>query len=328
MRVLTGSRNRLGAIIFIIVGLILPLVFSSMPYAVLVCCYIFIYLIAVSGFDVLVGFSGQISMGHAAYYCIGAYGSAMLHKYTGLPVFFTMLMATVAATLVGTLIAWPTTKLVAHFMSLATIAFGNIVFQLVNTSPGRITGDANGFHTTYLSVFGYELNTYTRFYYFALIMVLMFMILKYNLLHSRVGRAMRAIRENDHAANGMGVNVRFYKVAAFAVSTFFAAYAGAMFAHLVRYISPDSFKQTVSVMFLTMLLFGGTSSMSGPVIGVTIVSLLNEALRPASSYKMLVYGILLLFVILVFPGGILGVMRSIKETVIQKMSAIRDLQRK
>lgn len=318
MSAFIGNRNRLGIMIFIIVGLVLPLVFSAMPYAVLVCCYILIYLIAVSGFDVLVGFSGQISMGHAAYYCIGAYGSAMLHKYTGIPVFFTMLIAAVTATLVGTLIAWPTTKLVAHFMSLATIAFGNIVFQLVNTSPGRITGDANGLHTTYLSVFGYELNTYTRFYYFALIMVLLFMLIKYNLLHSRVGRAMLAIRENDHAANGMGVNVRFYKVAAFAVSAFFAAYAGAMFAHLVRYISPDSFKQTVSVMFLTMLLFGGTASMSGPIIGVTIVSLLNEALRPASSYKMLVYGVLLLFVILIFPGGILGVMRSMKEKIIQK----------
>lgn len=319
LKTLISNKNRLGAAGLIALALLIPLCFSGFPYLILVCTYILIYLIAVSGFDVLVGFSGQMSMGHAAYYCLGAYGSALLHKYTGIPIFFTMLIAAVATTLIGTLIAWPTTKLVAHFMSLATIAFGNIVFQLANNSPGRITGNANGLHTEYLSIFGYELNTYTKFYFFALAVTLLFLLIKYHLLHSRAGRAMLAIRENDHAANGMGVNVRFYKIIAFAVSAFYTAYAGAMFAHLVCYVSPDAFKQTVSVMFLIMLLFGGMSSMLGPVIGVVIVTLLNEALRSASADKMLIYGIMLLFVILVFPGGLMSVFTGIKEKLFQKM---------
>lgn len=313
MKTLMQKKGRLGTAALAAAAASIPLLFSGYPYFVLVCNYILIYLIAVSGFDVLVGFSGQMSMGHAAYYCLGAYGSALLHKYTGLPVLLTMLIAAILTTLIGALIAWPTTKLVAHFMSLATIAFGNIVFQLANNSPGRITGNANGLHTDYLSLFGLELNTYTKFYYFALAVALVFLLVKYQLLHSRVGRAMLAIRENDHAANGMGVNVRFYKISAFAISTFYTAFAGAMYAHLVRYISPDAFKQTVSVMFLIMLLFGGMSSMVGPIIGVTVVTLLNEALRSASADKMLVYGVMLLFVILVFPGGLMSVFKNLKE---------------
>jgi branched-chain amino acid transport system permease protein len=300
------------------VGFLLPVIMMGAPYPVLVSCNTIIFLIAVSGFDVLVGFTGQISLGHAAYYCLGAYISAMLHAYVGIPVFFSMIIASVAATVIGSLIAWPTTKLVEHFMALATIAFSMIVFQLVNTSPGKITGDINGFRTVYISFFGYQIDTYIKFYYFAFSILLILLLIKYNLLNSRVGRAMLAIRENDHAANGMGVNVRFYKIAAFAVSVFFTAYAGAMFAHLMKYISPDSFRLTVSIMFLTMLLFGGSSSMAGPILGVTVVSLLNEVLRPASSYKMLVYGILLLFVILVFPGGLMGVFKDLEAKFLKK----------
>lgn len=324
MKTLLQKKSRLSASALVVVAMFLPLIFSGYPYFVLVCNYILIYLIAVSGFDVLVGFSGQMSMGHAAYYCLGAYGSALLHQYTGLPVLLTMLIAAVATTLIGALIAWPTTKLVAHFMSLATIAFGNIVFQVVNNSPGRITGNANGLHTDYPSLFGLQLDTYTKFYYFALAVTLVFLLVKYQLLHSRVGRAMLAIRENDHAANGMGVNVRFYKVSAFAISVFYTAFAGAMYAHLVRYISPDAFRQTVSVMFLIMLLFGGMSSMVGPIIGVTVVTLLNELLRSASADKMLVYGVMLLFVILVFPGGLMSVFKNLKEKHLRKSKAERQ----
>jgi len=303
-------RENYSLLTIAILAILFQLVFRNSPYLILISVYIIIYTIAVSGLDILVGFSGQISMGHAAYYCIGAYGSVLLHKYTGIPVFFTMLIASAAATVIGSLIAWPTTKLVAHFMSLATIAFAQIVYQMVLKSPNRITGDANGISTAPISFFGYALDNYTKFFYFSLIVLIVFLVLKGNLLKSRVGRAMLAIRENNHAADGMGVNVRFYKIAAFAISVFFTAYAGSMFAHLTRYISPDSFKHSVSVMFLAMLLFGGTSSVFGPLIGAAAITVLNELLRPVSSYRMLAYGVVLLLVILAFPGGLAEVLKK------------------
>lgn len=289
-------------------------------YIIQLACFFGLYLIAVSGLDILFGYSGQISLGHAAFFCIGAYGSVMLRDYTGLPVLVTMILGSVLATLLAALIAYPASKLVFHFLSLATIAFGEIIYQFVAQSPGKITGNFTGYFTETVSIFGYKLNTNTKFYFFTLICVVIFLIAKRNIVNSRVGRALIAIRENSHAANGMGINVRKYKVIAFAVSAFYTAYAGGMYAHFVRFISPDTFTQKQSILFLTMLLFGGTSSMMGPIIGTLSVQMFNEVLRSAERYQLLIYGILLLIVILALPGGIYGELLKIKEKVVMKFS--------
>ena len=278
-----------------------------------------LYIIAVSGLVILIGYSGQISMGHAAFFCIGAYGSVLLHEFTGLPVLITILIGTVLATLIGSLLAYPASKLVFHFLSLATIAFGEVVYQLVAQSPGNITGNFTGKFTETISLFGFKLNTYTKYYFFSVVCMVIFLIIKTNLVRSRVGRAFIAIRENSHAANGMGINVRKYKVIAFATSAFYTAFAGGLYAHLVRFISPDTFTQKQSVMFLTMLLFGGSASVGGTVTGVFTVQFLNEILRSAERYQLLIYGVLLLVVILAFPGGLFGLVKqAIKKVKTRK----------
>lgn len=322
MSKLLKKKNNLLIVIALLLACCFPLVFSGSVYVILVGCYIIISLIGVSGLDILIGMSGQMSMGHSAYYCIGAYGSVLLHKYTGIPVFFTMIIAAVAGTVIGAIIAWPTTKLVRHFMSLATVAFSHVVYQLVMKSPGNVTGNTNGIGTASISIFGYQLDTYTKFFYFGLIVLVVFLVLKQNILNSRVGRAMIAVRENAHAADGMGINVRFYKIAAFALSCAFMAYSGAMFAHLTRYINPESFRQAISVVFLTMLLFGGTSSLVGPILGVITIQVLNELLRNASAFKMLSYGVILLLVVLAFPGGIYGLIMDKKDVILAKMRSL------
>ena len=157
---------------FIILGVILvafPFVADKLfnwNYGVLLANFAILYIIAVSGLDILFGYSGQISMGHAAFYCIGAYGSVLIHQFTGLPVIVTILMGTVIATLIGALLAYPASKLVFHFLSLATIAFGEVVYQLVAQSPGNITGNFTGKFTDTISLFGFKLNSYTKYYYF------------------------------------------------------------------------------------------------------------------------------------------------------------------
>ena len=289
-------------------------------YSVLIACFICLYTIAISGLDIVFGYSGQISMGHAAFYCIGAYGSAMLHEYLHLAVFLSMFCGAAIATVVGAVIAYPASKLVFHFLALATIALGEIVFQLVSQSPGKITGDFTGMFTQTVTLLNhklepFKLNTYTKYYYFALICLVIFLIIKTNLVKSKVGRAFIAIRENSHAADGMGIDVRKYKVIAFAVSAFFTAYAGAMYVHLVRFISPDTFTNKQSVLFLTMLLFGGTGSLGGPICGAVSVLLLTEFLRFAEKYQMLIYGVLLLIVIIAMPGGVYGVIEKIKAKI-------------
>lgn len=297
----------------LVVLILLPFVLQGigMSYQITICCFIMIFLIAVSGLDIVFGYCGQISMGHAAFYAIGAYGSALMSDYLQLPILLTMILAAAIAAAVGALLAYPASKLVFHFLSLATIAFGEIVYQLILQSPGGITGDAVGYPVGNIILFGFRFNNYFRFYFLALFFVVLFMIAKGNLVKSRVGRAFIAIRENSHAAEGMGINVRKYKIIAFSTSAFFTAFAGSMYAHSVGYISPDTFTNKQSVMFITMLLFGGTASKQGPVIGAIAVLLLNETLRRMENLQMLIYGILLLIVIMLLPGGIYGMIKDI-----------------
>jgi len=297
-------------ILLAILLLLVPLLLRNFNYGILICGFIGIYIIAISGLDLVFGYCGQISMGHAAFFAIGAYGSALLHKYLHLPILFTMVIAAVIATLIGALLACPASKLVFHFLSLATVAFGEIVYQLVAQSPGGITGNFTGFYTDSINLLGFKINTNARFYYFALICVCIFLLMKHRLVKSKEGRAFLAIRENSHAADGMGIDVKRYKVIAFATSAFYTAFAGSMYAHYVRFISPETFSNRQSVMFLTMLLFGGTASLSGPIMGAAAVLLLNEGLRFAERYQMLIYGFMLLVVILLMPGGIYGIIKK------------------
>lgn len=325
MKLSTITLKRLPLLICAALLLLIPAIFSGFPYAILICCFILLYAIAVSGLDIVFGYCGQISMGHAAFFAIGAYGSCLMHDYFQLPVAATMLLAAIVAAAVGAAIAYPASKLVFHFLSLATLSFGEIVYQFISHSPGGITNNFIGYYTESVRFFGLTLDSYPKFYYFALICTVIFLIAKQRIVKSKVGRAFIAIRENHHAADGMGVDVRKYKVLAFSVSAFYTAFAGSMYAHLVRYISPDTFMQKQSVMFLTMLLFGGTASLAGPICGVTVVMLLNELLRSAERYQMFIYGILLLVVIVLIPGGIYGTLeKPIKKLLRRKKEVSHD----
>jgi len=300
------------AMLFLL-GLVgVPLVFNG-SYFLLLFCYLTFYSIAVSGLDILVGYSGQMSMGHAAYLCIGAYASAVLHANTGMPVLLCMLLAAIIATVIGTVIAWPATKLVNHFQSLSTIAFALIVLRVVKNT--QFLGAAVGYHSVDIRIFGYELDTYTKYYIFMFLVMTLFLIIKQRLVNSRTGRALIAIRENPHAADGMGINVRAYKVLAFSISTFYTGFAGAAYVHLLHYVAPESFVQTVSVMLITMLLFGGSACLMGPIIGVGSVLLLNELLRDAAQYQVFIYGCILLVIIIGLPGGLVGASKDIKRWI-------------
>ena len=305
--ILTEKKN-LPILILLALCLLLPLIFTAVgqTYPILIMCYLCIYIIVVSGLDVLFGYCGQISMGHAAFFAIGAYGSGLLHNNFGIPVILSMLIASVLATLIGALLAMPASRLMFHFLSLATIAFGEIVYQLISHSPNNITGNFRGLFTDSLSLFGLKLDQPIRFVYFSIICVVLFLTAKTFIIDSKVGRAFTAIRENTHAANGMGINVRSYKCLAFAISAFYVAFAGAMYIHLVGYVSPDTFTQKQSVMFITMLLFGGTACLFGPIVGAGFILILTEVLRGLQSYQMLIYGVLMLIIIVAMPGGLWG----------------------
>jgi len=188
------------------------------------------------------------------------------------------------------------------------VAFGEITYYFLYNSPGGFTNDYKGINVKSIPFLKID---YTKWYFFLLIFVILFLLGKTSLIRSRVGRAFIAIRENTHAADGMGIDVRKYKIIAFAVSAFMTGFAGALYVHLIKYISPETSMQRQSVLFLTMLLFGGTASIPGTIIGVLSIEVALELFRPLQEYQMLFYGILLLLVIVAMPGGIYSFVKDL-----------------
>ena len=282
----------------------LPLIFVNYNYSIMLMCFAEVYIIATTGLDILYGYSGQISFATAGFMGIGAYGSVLLRQYFSMPIGISISLAAIIGCAVAMLLAYPVSKLRFAFLSLATISFNYVVHQLITRSPGGITGDFNGIFTDRISFFG--IKGYTVFFYFGLIFVVTFVVLKMLLVNSRVGRAMLAIKQNHHAADGMGIDVRKYKVYAFGFYGFYAAFAGAMYAHLVGFISPETFAETQSVLFLIMAMFGGLGSNWGPVIGSCCILLINDMLSYFQQYQLLAYGILLIVFIVYLPDGVVG----------------------
>lgn len=292
------------------VVLFLPYILTALnqKYLIMIANLSLIYIVSVSGLDILFGYCGQISLGHAAFYAIGAYGSGILFKYCGVPAMLAITLGALFAAGVGALLALPASKLKFHFLSLATVAFGEIVYQLIAHSPGGITGDFTGLFIQRLKIFGIKFGANnTNFFYFGLALVALFLILKSLLVNSRTGRAFVAIRENVQAAEGMGIDVRKYKVIAFATSAFTTAFAGGLYIFYVGYASPGTFMQKQSVSFLTMMLFGGSGSLAGPVVGAVSINALIELTRVLEDYQVLMYGVIILLVVLAIPGGVVGV---------------------
>lgn len=278
---------------------------SDNAYYVTLFVFCSIYVIAVSGLDILFGYTGQISLGHAMFMGIGAYTSSLLSVNYSVPVWIGILSGILLSVVFASIIAVPASKLVHQFLSLLTIATSNMVYVFLSKSKltGAMTGVKN---IPGISFWFFNLEPKKNFGLFILIVVILFLFVKTRLVNSSTGRSFLAIRENLTAADGVGIYVRKYKVIAFIISAIFASFAGSMYAHFVGYISPDSFQSTQSVMLLTMLLFGGSGNIVGPVIGATTITLINETLQSFNTYKTLIYGSVILIAVLFLPRGLYG----------------------
>ena len=320
-------RRYVAYLVLAAIVVFLPFILTSLDqkYLIMISNFSLIYIVAVSGLDILFGYCGQISLGHAAFYAIGAYGSGILSRYLGVPALLAIVLGALFAAGVGALLALPASKLKFHFLSLATVAFGEIIYQLITHSPGGVTGDFTGLFVQRLKLFGVKIGAdNTNFFYFALVIVVIFMVLKSLLVKSRTGRAFIAIRENVQAAEGMGIDVRRYKVIAFATSAFTTAFAGGLYIFYVGYASPGTFMQKQSVSFLTMMLFGGSGSLAGPIVGAVSIEALIELTRFLEDYQVLMYGVIILLVVLAIPGGLVGLWHSVMDRIKAKKAMAAD----
>ena len=321
------NKSTVTTLILLVVLAISPVIIQS-NYIYSVINFMLLYVIATSGLDLLFGYSGQISLGHAGFYAIGAYGSALMSLHWGLHPLITMLLAAIVATIIGVILAYPASKLKYHFLSLCTIGFGEIIYQLIVNSPGDITSGFTGLYgIPAVTIFGFKLSKNIPIFYMLLIFAVIFMFVKQRIVHSKVGRAFIAIRDNTAAANGMGIDVTRYRVMAFGISAFYTAFAGALYAHFIRFISPETFTQeALSVPLLTMVLFGGLATQWGPVIGSVVVTLIKELLQATGTYQMIIYSGFIVVVLLFMPKGIMSFISGIVEKVKMKKEAKADVK--
>ena len=304
------SMPRWAVALLLATAATVPLLLADQIYWILLLNLAGIYVIVNSGLDIVYGYSGQISIGQAGFYAIGAYGSALLAARLDVPVILSIPLAALAAALCGALIAVPSVKLVHHFLAMVTIGFGEIV-RLLLLNGGELTGGPDGIVSIpKLEIGPMAFDTNRRYFYVILLSVAALLAVKARLVDSRIGRAFVAIRESPRAAAACGIDVQRYKVLAFAIGAFYAGVGGALYAHLIRFVSPETFSLEQSVSFLTMVLLGGAGSLLGPVLGTLIVILLFEYLQAFGQAQMAIYGLMIIGVLFFMPRGLAGVLRD------------------
>jgi len=284
---------------------LLPLVISNLYY-IQVLIFIGIYIILVLSLNLLNGYVGLLSIGHAAFYGIGAYASAKLVMEAGLPFPLAMLGAGAVAGAFGYLIAKPTLRLSGIYMTLATLGFNMIFFLVLQNWMSFTNGPLGIMDIPPPSIFGYAIESRIQYYYLIFFLVLLTIVSMHRLMTCRFGRALVSIRENELAAESMGVNTTRYKIQAFVLAAFYAGIAGSYYAHFVKFVSPDSFYIYESFILLAMLAFGGQGNLIGPVVGAAALIIIPEVFRFLQEYRMLVYGGILVIMMLLRRQGLLG----------------------
>ncbi len=265
-----------------------------------------IYVILTSSLNLINGYTGLFSIGHAAFFGIGAYTSAILVKQIGWPVWAGMLLAPLVAAICGYLVAKPTIRLTGIFLTLVTLGF-NIIVMLIFLNWTSLTRGPLGIAGIPAPSFrGKPFLTPVPYYYFILALDILILFCLSRLVNSRFGRALKAIREDEAAADICGVDLAHYKITAFAVAAAMAGIAGGFYSHYMRYISPDAFSHLETFAMLTMLAFGGPGNLLGPIVGSAVLISLTEAFRVFAGYRMIIYGSILIFMMLFRREGLVG----------------------
>ena len=301
----------------IIVLAVLLVIACALPFAVsnyrtFQFTLVLIYAIALLGLNILTGYNGQISLGHGAFYAIGAYCTAILMDKFGVPYWLTLPVAGAICLLVGFLFGLPALRLEGLYLALATFALGVSLPQLLKYKHFESwTGGVQGIVIPKPEApFGLPLRPDQWLYFFTLIVALLMFALAWNLLRGRIGRAMTAIRDNHIAAEAMGVNNAIYKSLTFGVSAMYTGIAGSLGAIAIQFVAPDSFNIFLSIVFLVGIVIGGLASIPGAIYGALFIQFIpNLADEISKAAPWAIFGLFLIGFVYLMPMGIAGAIR-------------------
>jgi branched-chain amino acid transport system permease protein len=312
---MSAFATRLAMLIGALAVLALPLLVSGSFFKFML-ILVFIYTIVSIGLNLLIGYAGQFSLGHAGLMAIGAYVSAIVSLslanvpalvLVGGNVWIGMIAGVAAAGIAGAALAFPVLRLKGPYLAMVTVAFGWIVWKVLLTWTSVTGGDLGITAIPRPRVAGHVFNV-TDYYYLSGAFAVMALVLQRNLVVSDFGRKLRALKSNEAALESVGVDVHREKVVVFVISAMFAGLGGALFAHLQNFINPDNFQFVNSVFFLLTILFGGPGTLSGPLFGATLLTLVPELLHGAEQYRLLIFSLIILITLFYLPHGVAGLL--------------------
>jgi branched-chain amino acid transport system permease protein len=297
------SRSHLAAFVVLLVVLaVLP--FAIQDFYLYMVSLIATNVLVAIGLNILVGYTGQISLGHAGFFAIGAYTQALLVTKAGLPFMLALPVAGFASAWFGVLLALPALRLTGPYLAIATLGFGMAITQIIGHT--EFFGGRNGIQVPKPEFLTAMLTADQRMYIVIVPITVVLSIAAYNLMRSRVGRAMVAVRDSDIAAETMGINLVLTKSLSFAVSAFFTGIAGGLMAHLLGFINPDIFNLMLSIQFLAMVVVGGLGSILGSVLGAILMTLLPQLLSGVKDIPLIIYGAIMVGIVMLEPLGLRG----------------------
>lgn len=305
---------------------ILPFIFSN-QYFLTIIIKIGAYVCLAMGLNILTGYTGLVSLGHAGFVAIGAYASSILVVRHGVNFFIASLVGMAVAGLTGIILGLPSLRVSGTYLSIITLGFGEIIKMIAMNFASLTNGTLGIKNIPKPAIFGFTL-TVTNYglYYLMLATVIVISIFCYFLVNSKTGRALQAIKTDELAATMMGININYYKIAAFVISAMICAFGGSLYSGLIGYIDPNTFNFDVSTLILSIVILGGMGTLRGMFIGAVILVAFPEVSRFLMEYRFVLYGIILVIMMRFRPQGILGFKSvlpySLPKTVKEKLSKL------
>ena len=281
-----------------------------------------IFVILSASLNLITGSAGLLSLGHGAFFGVGAYAAALLATRWGWPFWLTLPAAGAAAALVGAVVAVPTMRLTSIYFAVATLGIGEMIYVTLLNWVGLTRGPMGIRSIPGIALFGLQGLAFGLVVTAGVMLVVLWLV--HRLAHSYYGNALRALREDDACDDAMGIDVGRLKLQSFGVACALAGMAGALFAHTTGYISPESFRFGESILILSMVVVGGLGSLYGSIIGAVILTVLPELLRDLGSYRMIAVGLVLFLSILFMPRGLVGEVSAIDLIRRQMRHKMRD----
>ena len=303
--VIWAKNSAILTIIALLMAIAFPIIFNKQYFITVGISCIYFSVLTLS-LNLITGYMGITSLGHAAFFGVGAYTAAILSTRLGLGFIWNFIFASLFAAIFGVLLGIPTLRIKGRYLAIVTLGFCEVM-RIIELNWMSLTRGPQGISgIPKMDLFGYIFSKPIHKYYVALILLIFTIFIVKSIMNSRIGRAISAIRDDEIAADAMGINVFKYKIMVFSISSALAGLAGAYYAHFMGFIDPNAFNFDQSILILSMTIMGGMASIPGSIFGASVLCVLPEVLRSVADYRQIVYGLILAIMVVWKPSGFLG----------------------